>query len=210
MENKDHIDTGVRSILKIPKIYSFLQNILGAKYRAKVLVNEYIKPLPGSKILDIGCGPADILETLPEDIDYTGFDMNPKYIENARNRYGERANFFCNKVAEVSPEHKKKYDIVLATSVIHHLNDEEAINLFKIAFYGLKDTGQLITMDNTFIPEQPAVAEFLISRDRGQHVRIPKEYTQLAKKVFPTVTYDIRPDLLRVPYTHIIYTCKKG
>lgn len=209
MRNKDHVDTGVRSILKMPSIYSFLQNILGAGYRAEILVNDYIKPFSGAKILDIGCGPADILDYLPKDIHYTGFDMNPNYIEHAKRKYGDRADFFCNKVAEVNPDLEKKYDIVLATSVLHHLNEEEATNLFKIAYYGLKDTGYLITLDNVFIPDQPLIAKFLISKDRGQHVRTPEEYSRLAKKVFPNVKYDIRPDLLRVPYTLIIYTCKK-
>jgi trans-aconitate methyltransferase len=150
------------------------------------------------------------LDYLPDDVQYTGFDMNPNYIEHAKKKYGERGSFFCSKVAEVNPSDEGKYDIVLATAILHHLNDEEALNLFKIAFYGLKETGYLITLDNAFIPNQAKIAKFLIEKDRGQHVRTPEGYTTLAKSVFPVVKYDIRNDLFRVPYTHIIYTCSKS
>lgn len=207
---KDHINTGIRSILDNSFIYSFYHYLLGVGYRARVHVNEYIKPFKGAKILDIGCGPAYILEYLPKNIKYTGFDMNPHYIEHAKKKYGHRADFFCTKVAEVSPEHEKKYDIVLATAILHHLNDQDAINLFKIAFNGLKDTGYLITLDNAYIPNQSRISKFLISKDRGQNVRTPEGYLKLARKVFPNVTYEIRNDLFRIPYTHIIYSCSKA
>ena len=42
---------------------------------------EYVKPVRGEKVLDIGCGPADILAQLP-DVDYTGLDISPDYIED--------------------------------------------------------------------------------------------------------------------------------
>lgn len=208
-EREDHIDTGIRAILKYSSVYSLLQYLLGVDYRAKVHVKEYIKPFAGARILDIGCGPAYILDYLPKDIHYTGFDMNPNYIDYAKKKYGNKGNFFCNKVAEVSPDHEKKYDIVLATAILHHLNDDDAINLFRIAFNGLKDTGHLITLDNAYIPNQSWISKFLISNDRGQNVRTQEGYSKLAKEIFPKVTYDIRNDLFRIPYTHIIYTCSK-
>ena len=55
------ISTGVRAILSIPAVYSLLQKIMGAHKGRQILVRNYIQPYSGMKILDIGCGTADIL-----------------------------------------------------------------------------------------------------------------------------------------------------
>ena len=46
----------------------------GTSFRKKI-VKKYITK-HNVKVLDIGCGPAEILDTLPE-IKYYGFDINP-------------------------------------------------------------------------------------------------------------------------------------
>lgn len=76
------------------KFYSLLGSILGKKSSRDLLMNEYIKPFPGAKILDLGCGPARILEDLPSSVEYHGCDSNPKYIADAKEKYGECGNFW--------------------------------------------------------------------------------------------------------------------
>ena len=84
------------SVLGIPAAYRLFFLIVGGDVR-KIYTTEYVKAKPGEKVLDIGCGPGDILEYLP-DVKYTGFDLSPEYIEAAKKRFGNRGRFFCNDV----------------------------------------------------------------------------------------------------------------
>jgi cyclopropane fatty-acyl-phospholipid synthase-like methyltransferase len=43
------------------------------------IVRDLIHPFPGMRILDLGCGPAQILSFLPDDVTYVGYDMSAEY-----------------------------------------------------------------------------------------------------------------------------------
>lgn len=101
---------------------------------------DFLKAKPGERVLDIGCGTADILDHLDR-VDYTGIDYNPDYIAAARARYGNRGMFIC---AAVTPELAGIYqgfDLVIATGLLHHLNDVEADALFATARAALRPAG---------------------------------------------------------------------
>lgn len=85
----------LRFILANPFVYRLFSTIVGQGPARRVYVNEHIQPEKGSRVLDIGCGPADILEYLPENIEYVGIDMSGEYIEAARKRFGRRGRFIC-------------------------------------------------------------------------------------------------------------------
>jgi len=91
----------IRPILNRPFFYESYHKIIGADYRSRVLVKDYIRPSRGSRILDIGCGPGNMLPFLPEG-EYLGVDANPSYIASARQRYGSRGEFVCERVSHHS------------------------------------------------------------------------------------------------------------
>jgi len=97
---------------------------------------------------------------------------------------------------------------VLATAVLHHLDDNHAVSLFELARRALKPGGRLVTYDGCFEAGQPKLARFVVSRDRGQYVRESAEFAKLAAQVFPQVRSFVRHDLLRIPYTHVILQCR--
>ncbi|MDO8811294.1 MAG: class I SAM-dependent methyltransferase [Gallionella sp.] len=198
----------IRRILNLPSFYLAYRNMVGGNRASSIYVKEYIRPNSRDKILDIGCGPGDIVEHFP-DVDYTGFDNNSDYINSATRKYGDRGVFFCGLVDEVTIKEAGTYDLVLATGILHHLDDCESIALFELAKTALKKGGRLITFDGCFVEGQSKIARYIISRDRGQFVRTSEEYFNLAAKVFPDTEAGIRHDLLRIPYTHIILECRK-
>jgi SAM-dependent methyltransferase len=84
---------GIYFLLTLPSVSRLFRTIvLGDGFR--VYLSEYVRPVPGEKVLDIGCGPGEILEYLPA-VDYVGFDINPKYVEAVQKRFGGRGRFFA-------------------------------------------------------------------------------------------------------------------
>jgi hypothetical protein len=62
--------------------------------------------------------------------------------------------------------------------------------------------GRFVSVDPTRIPGQRRpLARMLISWDRGEYVRTPRDYLRLAETVFESVRSSVRTDLLRLPYS---------
>ena len=96
---------------------------------------------------------------------------------------------------------------MLALAILHHLDDTEALQLFRIAHGALKAGGKLVTLDGVWTDDQSRAARYVQSRDRGQFIRDEKGYVNLAAQVFTVIQPTIHHKLLRIPYTHIILAC---
>lgn len=195
----------IRSLLAFPQAYQFFFNVIGAPERSRTLVRDYIRPKPGDRILEIGCGPGTIVPYLPQ-TEYVGFDASQEYVDLARGRFPD-SNFVCNRVSEFTLPNRAYFDIVLALGILHHLDDTEALQLFRIAHGALRSGGKLVTLDGVWTSDQSRAARYLQSRDRGQFIRDEKGYVNLATRVFTVVQPSIHHKLLRIPYTHIILEC---
>ena len=201
------ITTGIRAVLSSPKVYDFFQDLMGAKSVRLELVRDHIQPLSACRVLDIGCGTARILDFLPN-VEYFGFDSSQRYIDDAVNRYGTRGHFKCALVEQAVIDHMEPFDVVMATGLLHHLDDEKVQGLMKLVHSALREGGQLITIDPCFAADQNAVSHFLVSRDRGQNVRDLAGYSSLAKSVFSNTAAIVRHRKW-IPYTHCIMQCTK-
>jgi cyclopropane fatty-acyl-phospholipid synthase-like methyltransferase len=194
-------------VLSFPAGYQLFQRMVGAESARKTYLAEYVKPAPGDKILDIGCGPADILNYLPA-VNYTGLDISPEYIISAEKSFGAKGRFCCGDVGQATVEGEQgTFDLVMSIGVIHHLDDAQAAKLFDLARRALCPTGRLITYDGCYVPQQSQVARWMLAKDRGKFVRTHEEYLRLASTRFSKVEPQLRHDLLRVPYTHLIMCC---
>jgi len=203
----------IRKILSLPAIYSSYIRLVGGHRFRQVFIGDYVKPQSKSKILDIGCGPGDVLEYLPGGVEYFGFDMDEGYIaaakEKSRQSKGAKGEFVCARVSEDTLPSNGDFDIVIAGGVLHHLDDQEALSLFRLASAALRVGGRLVTVDGCYVENQSRFARILLGHDRGHYVRTEAEYIKLARQVFPDVRSSIRHDLLRIPYTHIMLDCPK-
>ena len=85
---------GLHAVLSDPRVYWFQQWLTGGGRRHATFINKYLRPQAGERILDVGCGPGQLLWLMPE-VDYVGYDLNPAYIKAARRRFGDRAEFHC-------------------------------------------------------------------------------------------------------------------
>jgi SAM-dependent methyltransferase len=193
--------------LGVPVVYRTFQRLIGSGGVRRAFLNEYVRPVPKEKVLDIGCGPADILDYLPG-VDYLGLDISPEYIHAARKRFGKRGRFCCGDVGLATVEQESgTFSLVMATGVLHHLDDQTAAKLFDLARLALGPGGRLVTFDGCYEPKQSGIARWMLSHDRGTFVRAPADYERLASVSFANVELSMRHDLLRIPYTHVIMRC---
>jgi SAM-dependent methyltransferase len=201
---------GLHPMLSSASVYRLAMELLGAPAVQQFHVNEYIRPEPGDRIIDMGCGPCDHLQFLPPG-EYIGIDIESNYIEDAKKRYGERGTFFCQDIANLQPNTYSNMDIALSTGVLHHLTDDQAIHLMKLARSFLKDRGRFVSFDpcNRGRLQNP-IDRWLQKNDRGDFIRTEEEYVRLARTVFPVVSPHVHSNLLRVPYTIIVMECALG
>jgi SAM-dependent methyltransferase len=195
-----------RAILNHPAIYTNYQKLVGGYNARKRFVEDYVKAKPNDKILDIGCGPGDILDFWPE-VDYTGIDLDPSYIKKAQHKYGTRGKFICSGVEDLKLDLDSHFDIVIAAGVIHHLDAGQSKKLFDTAKAVLKADGKFVSLDGCYIPNQNKISEFLLKKDRGEFVRTLPEYETLAKSSFNNVESQIEERYFNIPYTLIIMSC---
>ena len=114
---------GIYSILSNPLFYSFFQRIMsGTSLRSKIAKNLIKKK--NVNILDVGCGPAEILDSLP-DVKYFGYDISSTYINYARKKYKDRGKFYCKKFTSADVKKLPKFDYVLLFGILHHLDDKK-------------------------------------------------------------------------------------
>jgi len=201
------ITSGVRTLLSYPFIYSTFQHLMGAKKGRLNFINENVRPEMGDLILDIGCGPADLLDYLPE-VYYWGFDVSEAYIAKAKKKYSGRGKFYSKELDFEDLKAMPKFDLVIASGLLHHLDDIEASNIMRLGCEALKPNGRMITIDSCYVSNQNPIARLLISKDRGQNVRDQAGYENLTARIFSNVKVNIKHKSW-IPYTHCIMECTR-
>ena len=185
--------SGFYKIFSYPLFYSLTQKIMSGVSTRALLVKNVVNK--NAKVLDIGCGTAKIIESLPPLVDYYGYDISKKYINYAKKKYTSKTNnFYC-----------RKFNI----KEINKLpNDEELYNIFPILKKILKKNGTLITCDPIFTKKQNIIANFLVKSDVGNNVRYKNGYLKLLNKHFNKINSKIQT-LAFIPYTWFSTQCKK-
>ena len=138
----------IKDILKHPSVYLLFQGLVGAK-RARRLcaLKNGVRPAPGLRVLDIGCGPGYVVEYF-KDPRYVGFDIEPSYIEYAKRRYGSKYEFYCQWFDDEVRRKFEPFDVVLMTGVIHHLSDDDAARMLSLARACLKSDGHFVAAES--------------------------------------------------------------
>jgi SAM-dependent methyltransferase len=199
---------GPWALLARPWVYEALQDVLGAERGRRRFSTEDLHPLPGQSVLDIGCGTAALARYLGP-VRYVGYEPNAAYVERGRRENADRdvtlrTGYFD---AAAAAEFPLAFDLVVVSAVLHHMNDAEAGDLFRLLAQVVKPEGRVVTLDNVLVPRQNPIARVLINLDRGRNVRSPAGYARLPYPWFA----DCRGRVLHqgwIPYTFWIMECR--
>lgn len=186
-----------KDLLGNVQMYVLLQKGLGAD-RLRYRCLEAIEAKPGDTVLDVGCGPAYYYERLG-DVRYYGFDTSQRYIDYARGRWGDRAEFHCAVFTEDHLAVLPPVDKVLLLGLLHHLSDEQSRDLLRLAARALAPGGMVVTVDTCYEPSQGRVSRWMSKNDRGEYVREPEAFDALAREAFGDVQGEVWSGMTRIP-----------
>lgn len=178
---------GLYAALAHAGVYEAVQRLMGADMLRRDFARDHVRARPGDRVLDIGCGPADLRAHLP-DVDYIGWEPNSAYVARARATYAGHGAFHVGLFGPEQARSMAPVDIVIVSAVLHHMDDAQARELFVLLRGVLKPGGRVVTLDGVIVPGQSPVARLLIRLDRGRHVRGPAGYEALARGSFERVS----------------------
>lgn len=193
------ISSGIRSILSHPLVYKLLQSLVGMHKARCEYTEKYLRPTPRMKILDVGCGPADLLAYLPGSVDYYGIDFNASYIDHAKNKFGDKGTFICGDVNDANLDLQPQFDLIIATGLLHHLDDDNAVKLLKTLATKMHASSRMITLDPCYIENNTPLVKLIMRWDRGQNIRNAENYRKLAAQAFSQITVHVRDNMSRIP-----------
>lgn len=193
-----------RKVLEYPPIYNLFQRVVGADKPRRAFIAEHIASLGRARVLEVGCGPATNCAWMPREVEYVGCYHNEAYIAYARNRYGDRAEFYSVPVGQLRDLGLKPFKAVIALALLHHLTDAEVLTLCDEVLPLLGTDGSLITGDPCFVAGMKRHERFIASCDRGHYVRYPEQYRELLARKFPVVNMEVRHSRgLTIPHTEV-------
>lgn len=197
----------IYNFINNPLIYKIIQYVMsGTSFRNSIIKKNIRKS--NLKILDIGCGPAQILEHIPQ-CDYYGYDIDQRSIQYAKKKYRQKNyHFYCKKFNKTEIKKLPKFDFIIFFGILHHLSNKEADKMLTLCKRIMKKNSKLLTEDPILIEKQNVIAKFLIEKDRGTNVRQKKEYINLLKKHFKKIKNKVTHQFF-IPYTWFTTICRK-
>ena len=196
-----------KSTLSVPWVYAVYQRIVGAPGCHQRFMESYVRPKPGDRVVDLGCGLGAGIEYLPSGVFYVGVDISHEYIQAARDKFGGRGIFVCASVNKVDLSQFAPFDIAMAFGVLHHLDDATVSEMVRLVSRAMRPGGRLVTIDPCPVAGQPRLAKLLIAHDRGGYVRTAQAYCDLLAS-YGQLEAEVVSDMLRVPFSFMVTTLR--
>ena len=147
---KDFVELSKNWFNKQAPVYDETNTVLYSKYGKISCKNiyDYLKDKEYEKLLDIGCGTGYLINMLSKDYnaEFTGLDLSPEMIKQAKSKNIKNATFVEGRSDEL-PFEDNTFNIVTCSQSFHHYPEtnkpmKEAWRVLKTGgLYILSDTG---------------------------------------------------------------------
>lgn len=107
-------------------------------------IGSWLQKLPKEgKVLDVACGPGNILEFLQVEgfTDLYGVDISPEQVKIARQKFPQ---VVCADAIEFLQQHPNEFVLITAFDILEHFNKEEAMEFLDVIHSALIPGGRLI------------------------------------------------------------------
>jgi trans-aconitate methyltransferase len=138
------------------------------------------------RVLDVGCGPGTNTHHFAS-AEYLGVDFNPAYIDSARRRHGREFIVADVTTHQVPPE--RRFDLILANSLFHHIDDESTRRILRHLATLLAPGGHVHVFD-LVLPERPSISKLLARADRGDFPRPLEAWRTLFTEAFEPIVFE--------------------
>lgn len=172
-------------LLEQPTVYRLWQAWHAKQKFSPVVAHN--DPTRIRRALDVGCGPGTNAAIL-SGTDYLGIDINPKYVESARRRFGRR--FLVADATTYKAPPGERFDFVLVNSLLHHIDAAGTRKLLSNLAGLLTEDGHLHSIE-VVIPEHPGLARALARWDRGRFTRSLLEWEGIFSEFFEPVVLEL-------------------
>jgi SAM-dependent methyltransferase len=192
-----------KKALASPAVFVTYQSIVGAPECHRRFIHEMVKPVPGERVLDIGCGVGASLRYMPASVDYVGVDVSEPYIVRAKAQSRLKGKFICADIATLDGGMLGMFDRAFCFGVLHHFSDAMVAHAVKFVRRVVKPGGVFVSIDPCYVPGQNLIAKLINDHDRGAYIRDPAGFERIVSSL-GHVHAKIYNNLLRIPYTQIV------
>ena len=140
-------------------------------------------------VLDVGCGPGTNTSHFLH-ADYVGLDENQDYINYAQRRYGK--NFVAVDICSYAPPSEMCFDFILVNSFLHHVDDQNTLNILSKLRSLLAPDGYIHILD-LVLPENPGISRIIARLDRGNFPRSLEKWRNVFAQNFEVVVFEPYP-----------------
>ena len=143
------------------------------------------------RVLDVGCGPGTNCGFFGH-ADYLGLDINPRYIDYARDRYGRRFDVADIRTYETPAD--ERFDFVLMNSLLHHI-DEANVRRMLLQLRGVLADGGHVHIIDLVLPNRKGIPRTLAQCDRGDFARPLEAWEEIFGEFYESVVlepFDVR------------------
>lgn len=190
-------------------VYKSFKNLVAPPSRVARTINDFMKIEDGQSVLDLGCGYGDVAHFYADRCKYLGIDSNPSYINEAKRRnQSNNAEFLVGDISSPEILDRGPFDLVMMTGVLHHLPNEHVLSIADSSGKLVSESGRFVAVEPVFAPDQRLSARLIIAADRGRFVRDAEGYKTLLRTGFNNVSSEVIHGRLRIPYSHVVLTCK--
>jgi len=169
---------GIEILLKNPHFFKIQQKM----NNYSLLANEFKNYLnsKNKKILEIGCSTGNVAREIidMDNNSYYGVDISKKYIDMAT-KSSAKGKFLQMDARKLDFDNEL-FDIVMLSSILHHIDNDTGRICFKEIHRVLKKDGVVI-ISEPIVNHKSLISIILCKLDRGHFIRTTGEYKNLFK-----------------------------